>query len=567
MDKERLDGGEAIVQAFRDLDIDYVFSSPGSEWSPLWEAFARQVANSGAGPTYLGCGHETLAVDLAMGYTMATGRMQAVVLHAGSGLMQGSMGIASALASATPMVVLSGECLGYGDQEEYDPGSQWYAYLGVVGGPQRLVEPVVKWAQQAASPATLYPMVVRAGELAQRLPAGPAYLSVPLETLMQGWSPPQKPRKVPRAPHPQAAEAEVKKVAQLLLRAQHPVIMTESGGREPEGYQALIELAELLSIPVAESPFSTVANFPKDNPLHQGFDAKPLLEQADLVLVVRNRVPWYPPKQRPERATVVVIDEAPFKMHMVYQNLQADLFLEGDVPSSLGRLADSVRAARPDPAQASARRARWGAAHRQLDEARAADEEKARRSSAIHPIALCAAMGEVLPQNSIYVDETTTHRGIVHRHVANRGQLSFVRTPSGLGQVLGLALGLKLACPDRPVVALVGDGAFLYNPVVPALAFGAAARLPIMVVVFNNRGYQSMRKNQLNDYPGGAGARHGLLYGSMLAGVDYEQLAAPFGAVGIRVSDPGDLKAALERGHAAVREGRTAIINAVLESP
>src|SRR5262245_5497970 len=88
-----LHGGDAILQACRDLGIDYIVSSPGSDWGPIWEALARQNVDRVPGPRYLNCCHELLAVDLAVGYTAMTGRMQAVLLHAGVGLMQGSMGI------------------------------------------------------------------------------------------------------------------------------------------------------------------------------------------------------------------------------------------------------------------------------------------------------------------------------------------------------------------------------------------------------------------------------------------------------------------------------------------
>jgi acetolactate synthase-1/2/3 large subunit len=74
----KLDGGEAILEAFRRLGIDYVISSPGSEWAPVWEAFARQKVDGLAGPTYIDCWHETLAVDMAIGYSRVTGRLQSV---------------------------------------------------------------------------------------------------------------------------------------------------------------------------------------------------------------------------------------------------------------------------------------------------------------------------------------------------------------------------------------------------------------------------------------------------------------------------------------------------------
>src|SRR3954449_8421266 len=109
------DGGEAILEAFRSLDIEYVISSPGSEWPSFWEALARQKKDATPGPTYLDCGHETIAVSMATGYTRVTGRMQAVMLHAGAGLLQGCMAVAGARAMETPMLVMSGESTGYGE--------------------------------------------------------------------------------------------------------------------------------------------------------------------------------------------------------------------------------------------------------------------------------------------------------------------------------------------------------------------------------------------------------------------------------------------------------------------
>jgi acetolactate synthase I/II/III large subunit len=99
--KQYCDGGEAILEAFRSLGLDYIISSPGSEWSPVWEALARQKVNQKSGPSYIDCWHETLAVDMAMGYTQMTGRMQAVLLHAGAGLLQGSAGMHSATARSS----------------------------------------------------------------------------------------------------------------------------------------------------------------------------------------------------------------------------------------------------------------------------------------------------------------------------------------------------------------------------------------------------------------------------------------------------------------------------------
>ena len=84
--KNYQDGGEAILEAFRRLKTDYVISSPGSEWASFWEALARQKRDETNGPKYIDCGHESIAVNMATAYTKITGRLQAVLLHAGAGM-------------------------------------------------------------------------------------------------------------------------------------------------------------------------------------------------------------------------------------------------------------------------------------------------------------------------------------------------------------------------------------------------------------------------------------------------------------------------------------------------
>lgn len=568
MQGDVLDGGDAILQACRDLGIDYILSSPGSEWGSVWEALSRQKPGNPLGPAYLSCWHELLAVDLALGYTAMTGRMQAVLLHAGVGLMQGSMGLYGARLSELPMLVMSGESMTFGDQQGFDPGPQWYNNHNTVGGLQTIVHPLVKWAHQATSAANLYEMVVRAGEIANATPAGPAYLDVPIEVMLHKWIPPAKLRRSPPAPRLRPSVSDLETVADMLLAAKNPVIATASAGRSREGYDALIELAEVLSLPVVESPSGDVNSFPKDHALHQGFEVNSLLQEADLVLAVRSRTPWYPPNQGPINGKVVVIDENPFKTHLAYQNLRADAFLSGDVPSSLRLLTEAVRTsgAKGGPAAGNAheRKARWTKAHEQLQQQYRSAVAKARSIAGIHPVTLCSTLAEALPTNTIYVDETTVHLGLNRRHLAYQGPQSYLAMRSGLGQGLGVALGVKLARRDRPVVALIGDGAFLYNPMIQGFGFAKEANLPILIIIYNNKGYRSMRDSQLAYYPRGAGASSEQFYGETINGFNYEELVKPFGGIGIRVETMAELRSALQQGHAAATEGRTAIVNVVL---
>ena len=222
--------------------------------------------------------HETIAVDMAIGYTQITGKPLAVVLHAGLGLMQGSVGIHAALQAEIPMIVLSGESLSYGENPTFDPGLQWYRSLNVVGGPQRLVEPIVKWASQASSPHTLYESVVRGVEMAQRAPSGPVYLNVPIENMLAEWTPPQKLRKVPPAPKVPAVGGGRRAGSEAFARCQASGDLTDIGRKDPETFAALVELAELMAIPVVEGSYCGYANFPRDNPLYLGGNFKPFLD-------------------------------------------------------------------------------------------------------------------------------------------------------------------------------------------------------------------------------------------------------------------------------------------------
>src|ERR1700732_3581918 len=144
--KNYLDGGEAILEAFRKLKIDYIMSSPGSEWSPVWEALARQKLENKPGPAFIESWHETLAVNMATGYTLIIGRPQAALLHAGVGMLQGSMGVHGALQNEVPMVVMSGESQSLGENPDLDIEQQWYGGVARGGG-----ETVVVAVAQLAS--------------------------------------------------------------------------------------------------------------------------------------------------------------------------------------------------------------------------------------------------------------------------------------------------------------------------------------------------------------------------------------------------------------------------------
>lgn len=561
------DGGEAILQGCRDLGIEYIFSSPGSDWSSIWEALGRQQLLGRAGPTYFGCWHELLAVDLAAGYAEASGRISVVLLHAGVGVLHAAMALNGARSAELPMLVMSGESTSFGTGGAFDPGPQWYNNHNVAGGLCALVHPLFKWAHGINNVSILYESVLRAGQIAQASPVGPTYLDVPLETMVAPWSAPSRSRAIPPAPRLQPSPVDLNNVAAKLRAAKRPVVITGSV-RSPDTYDALLDLADLLALPIFESPAGDVSSFPKENLLHAGFDPNPSLKEADLVLLVQNRTPWYPLAAGPERATVVSIDEIPLKLHMAHQDLRAEVVLSGDTRTSLQLLADALRPlVRIDGSLRAAieiRRERHACAHKQASQHRIARIAQARADSRINPVMLCAALNDTLSQDTIYVDETTCHLGVNRRYLNYYGPQSYIAMRWGLGQGIGVALGVKLARRDRLVTCLVGDGAFLYNPMIACFGTARDAQLPLLIVIYNNRGYRAMRDSQLAYYPEGVGAKGNLYYGSPISGIEYEALVRPFGGFGVRVETPAALAPALEQARRAVLDGKTAVVNVLL---
>jgi acetolactate synthase-1/2/3 large subunit len=557
------DGGDALVTAFNAVGADYIFCSSGSEWAPVWESLARRHRDGLPCPRYLDLTHETVAVGMATGYGLIERRPQGVLLHAAPGLLQGSMAVHGALLAGVPMVVSSSESTTYGDGPGQDPGGQWYRNLSVVGGPHQIAQPFTKWSNEAASVHTLPTMVTRAAELAWRAPAGPAYLNIPLEILLEEWDGREaKPIVRPGSTH--SSPEEVDPVAQLIREAANPVIVTETAGREAGGFEALVAFAEAWNIPVVEPDSAVCGNFPRTHPLHAGSDIGPWMDEAELILLVNCRAPFYPPSRRPSKATIVVIDEVPQRPHVVYQVLFADRYLEGNVANTLRQLAK--RAKDLDAEAVAVRRAAQEQRHADEQAAIAAAEAKAREAEGIDPVLVAATLRGLLEgRDGIVVDETITHSRVVKRHVQTADPDSYFYVQGGLGQGIAVALGVKLAAQERPVVLTIGDGAFTYNPVIPSYDASNAYELPLLIVVFNNRVYKSMNLNHRRFYPEGAAADTGEWLGTDLHRLPrLAAFAEPFGMHTETVDAPEALAPALERALKAVAEGTTAVVDVLV---
>jgi len=563
------DGGEAVLEAIRRLGVEYVVTSPGSEWSPFWEAMSRQRIEGRNGPQFIQCWHETLALSIATGYTTVTGRMQAVLLHAGAGMMHGAMSLAGATRGEVPMVVLSGESVSLGEDPDRPMEPQWYAGVSV-GGADRLVSPMAKWSGRVHSAVTLYQSVVRAGEMAQRAPKGPVHVDIPMEYMLEGWTPPETLRDVPDAPLQVAPSQDIERLAAALVAAKNPMIVAEQAGQDPDAYAALVRLAEVAAVPVAGVAGANFAVFPYDNPLWIGFDAGRYLRDADLVLLVGGRTPWSPPSKPVTSGRIVALGEQPIKDWLVYQNLQADEYVEGNLAHSLEALMKALEAIGVDRDAADARRAKWTTVHQEMDAKLRAERDAASQRETLSVPAIAEVMAAVMPADTIYVDETITHSAGLRQHLPlNRAQSFFRHNGGGLGQGLGLSLGIKLAARERPVVLFVGDGSLLYNPIIQAFGASKHYDLPVIVVVMNNQSYASMRRGHRRYYPEGATSNTNtdFGYGVSIEAPAFDELGQPFGFFGAKAATPGEFRAALKDALASTKDGRTAIINAAVPVP
>ena len=169
-----------------------------------------------------------------------------------------------------------------------------------------------------------------------------------------------------------------------------------------------------------------------------------------------------------------------------------------------------------------------------------------------------------MPADTVYVEETITHAGMLQQHLPWSRPRSFFRPGGGLGQGLGMALGVKLALKDRPVAALLGDGSFLYNPVVQAFGAAKSYDLPILIIVLDNRQYRAMQTGHRHHYPDGVAQAADLWHGVHIDGPDYSELGKPFGFHGRRVARPAELEPAITGALDAVANGRSAILDVVL---
>jgi acetolactate synthase-1/2/3 large subunit len=551
---------------------DLITSSPRRERNGprVWEALAEAQERGDTGIRYINCRHEAAAVAMASGYTKITGKPQAVLLHATAGPLNAAMFLRAAYQERVPMVICCGETSAFGEESRLpDPGNQWIHDLTDIGGPAELLRRCVKWCDRVTSSTILVQSVERAIQIALEPPAGPVLLGIPFESMLDEVALPEEYR-ANRVARPSAVDEQtIQEVVGMLLSAQHPVLITEHVGRDASAVHRLVKLCESLAIPVMESFRPAFLNFPRNHALYLPYDLG-RIQAADLVLIADAVTPWYPVNKGPKADTKVVFlgDEFPYS-RLPFWGYQVDLALIAPPAVTLERIVSRLTASEGYVANRAVYATRLQEVQEEHDNQVASLQSEAIEHSndiPVDPRWLCQALNESIPANAVIVEETTVHRTLIQNMIPRSQPMSYIaRVTGGLGVSLGYALGVKLAQKDRPVLVLIGDGGFHYNPVPSCLGVAQEYDLPITVVVFNNQRYLSMERGLLRYYPDGAAKKTGVHFGGpIMPNPDYRLYADIYGGYGVRVKDPKEIQPCIDRALRHNAAGRLAVIDVVL---
>jgi acetolactate synthase-1/2/3 large subunit len=552
---------EAYLGLLKARGIDYLFANAGTDFAPIIEALVRGQKAGIAMPEPLAIAHETVAVAMAHGYYLLTGRPQAVMVHVNVGMANALMGLLNAARDNVPILFTSGRTplTEAGRLGSRDLPIHWGQEMRDQGG---MLREYVKWDYELRFGEQLEAIVDRALAIAMGAPRGPVYLSLPREALaapLPGLSFADRPRLTPAAP-PHPAPDAIDEAAVLLARAERPLIVTSRAGRDPGAFEALADLALRFAIPVVEF-WPQQASLPTDHPMHGGFDVGPWLAEADCVLVLDALVPWIPSRHAlPEGCKVIQIGPDPLFSGLPVRSFAADVAIASTPGVAIRALSAAldIRAA----AAGDARRSKIREKTRELREARLADAE-AGRALPMTQAWVSRCLDRIKGEESIVVNELGCDPSV----------MTFTRPDSlfghslagGLGWGLPAALGARLACPDRPVIAAIGDGSYLFANPVACHQVAAALELPLLTIVFNNGRWDAVRKSTLSVYPDGHAARANRMPLTSLApSPAYERIVAACGGHGELVEDPEALPAALERALQIVQtERRQALLNVI----
>ncbi len=524
---------DVTFQLLRELGLTTIFGNPGSTEETFLKNFPEDF-------TYILTLQEASAVAAADGYAQATRKPALVNVHTSAGLSNAMSGILTAAMNKTPLIITAGQ-----QTREMLLMEPWLTNVK----PALLPEPWAKWAYEPVRAEDVPAAFMRAYAMALQPPAGPVFLSIPLDDWEKPASGgPAVVRSVSTriGPDPQ----RIREFAEALGAAKNPALIYGGSVARGQGWNQAIALAEKLNADVWAAPACERPPMPETHPLYIGglpFATGPLaekLEGYDLALVIGAPVfryyPYVPGRYVPEglRLLHITDDAAEAGRAPVGDSLLCDAVLA---------IEELTRLASPPPAAGDSK---TKLAHRMAPHPAS---QPVKADEAITPLQLFQTLREALPQNTVLVEESPSNLGDLHTAWPVEQEDSFYTFASGsLGWNLPAALGIALAEREsgrnRPVLAIIGDGSFQYS--VQGLYTAAQHKLPILFVVPCNSEYGILKSFAiLEETPG--------VPGLDIPGLDIAALGRGYGCHAERVETLDAVRTAC--AEALKRQGPTVL--------
>ena len=556
---------DALNDALVKAGVSHVFLNSGTDYPPIIESWAKYEAQGRKKPEIIVSPHEIVAMSAAQGFAQVTGQPQALFVHVDVGTQNIGGAIHNAYRCRVPVFILAGLSPNTCEGELTGGRDSNIQYIQNTMDQAGIVRGYTKLSSELKSGKNVQQVVYRAMQIAKSEPMGPVYLMAAREVLMEEGIDINADLKLwaPIAPAGMDNES-VQSLADALVKAQNPMIITSYLGRNKESVAELVRLCDTLAVPVVETLQPPYMNFPGNHPMHLGFAAPPLLKDADLVLVIDCDLPWVPSMAKLRKdCRVFYLDTDPLKESIALWYIPSERFIKADSYTALKQLNDRLASLTPNQAMLAARREKLGQMRSGiLEQRKSAEKQQAGMTAAF----LSACIREVIDDDTIIMNETLTNGTMVANHIPRvKPGTMFGTGGSSLGWNGGAAIAAKLACPDKDVVALTGDGAYLFS--CPSTVFWMARKYktPFLTVIYNNQGWTAPKMATRRQYPDGYATKANQFWGSIDPPARLDLIAeAAGGAFARTVEKPEELMAALREGMQAVRNGTAAVINVIL---
>lgn len=567
-------GAEAFLEQVRALGVvKYLFANTGTDHGPLIEAMAKGGGEDPRGIRPIVVPHEMAAVSMAHGYYNVTHKPQMVLVHTLPGTANALGGILNANSSNVPLFLVAGRTP-ITEGELRGGKSQNIHWRQESRDQGNVVREFVKWDYELRTNQNLAAVVSRAYKIAMSEPRGPVYITLPREWLCEALESTQLPSgALEPASKTQADQASLERAADLLIAAESPLIATKYLGRNPEAVALLVELAELLSIPVVQQ--LNHVNFPTEHPLYLGTQTGKYAKDADVLFFIDIDVPWEPPSRSILRAEVKIIhlERDPLFTGIPGWGFPADLPLTGcseiSLPVLISMIKARLAAGAGSKSKREERRKKIQSEHDSMARENEASIAVARNQKPINPTWLSKCIGDIMDGKTIIANETVTSRLAEVIPLNRPGSLFNTPLAGHLGWGLGAAIGMKLGAPEATVIAAEGDGAYMFGAPTACHFTAQKYRIPFLTVVYNNQVWNASVNAARGLYPDGVAHRTGNFPGTDLSpSPQFELTAQACGAYAERVEEPDEVPRALERALKAVKqEGRQALLNVICKNP